>query len=247
MKKGIISVLSIAAVIIIAVSCSSENSPLSETLFESDFLCGDSVTFTYSGAQVTYGTVESGNGRCWLDRNLGASLVATSSTDQQAYGDLFQWGRGDDGHQSRNSRLTRNSSGTDQPGHGDFYVTFRSPFDWREPQNDNLWQGVNGINNPCPDGFRLPTGLEWDDERLSWNSLNANNAFDSPLKLPLPGWREYEDDFEAGDIFEIGLRGDYWSSTVGDTGAITFSIGNDFASFHRLNRAFGHSVRCIKD
>ena len=27
-------------------------------------------------------------------------------------------------------------------------------------QNDNLWQGVNGVNNLCPSGFRLPTSTE---------------------------------------------------------------------------------------
>ncbi len=42
-------------------------------------VCGDtySVTFTYNGTEVTYGTVWRG-GLCWLDRNLGASRVATS-------------------------------------------------------------------------------------------------------------------------------------------------------------------------
>ena len=60
--------------------------------------CGE-VTFTYNGSPVTYGTVlrdYSSNDephnigtRCWLDRNLGATKVATSSTDAQAYGDYF--------------------------------------------------------------------------------------------------------------------------------------------------------------
>ena len=31
-------------------------------------------------------------GRTWIDRNLGASQVATSPTDTAAYGDLYQWG-----------------------------------------------------------------------------------------------------------------------------------------------------------
>ncbi|MEY4885721.1 MAG: hypothetical protein RL151_1030, partial [Bacteroidota bacterium] len=68
------------------------------------FQCGAStVTFTYRGATVTYGTVVGANGKCWLDRNLGASRVATTVTDATAYGDLFQWGRLDDGGQDRNS------------------------------------------------------------------------------------------------------------------------------------------------
>ncbi|MFZ1451482.1 MAG: hypothetical protein WAT20_02205, partial [Ferruginibacter sp.] len=45
-------------------------------------------------------------GKIWMDRNLGASRVATSSTDDLAYGDLYQWGRLTDGHQNRTSGTT---------------------------------------------------------------------------------------------------------------------------------------------
>jgi hypothetical protein len=38
-------------------------------------------------------------GQIWMDRNLDATQVATSSTDFRAYGSLFQWGRAADGHQ----------------------------------------------------------------------------------------------------------------------------------------------------
>jgi hypothetical protein len=38
-------------------------------------------------------------GKTWMDRNLGASQVANSSTDAASYGDLYQWGRRADGHQ----------------------------------------------------------------------------------------------------------------------------------------------------
>jgi hypothetical protein len=118
-------------------------------------------------------------GKTWMDRNLGASQVATSSTDANAYGDLYQWGRGSDGHQCRNSPNTSTLSSTDQPGHGSFIF---SPSDWRSPQNGNLWQGLSGINNPCPSGYRLPTEAELNSERLSWISNNAAGAFASPLK-----------------------------------------------------------------
>ena len=93
----------------------------------------------------------------WMDRNLGASRVATAIDDQSSYGYLYQWGRGNDGHQDRGSGITSTLSDSDNPGHGQFILTSSSPNDWRSPQNDNLWQGVNGINNPCPAGFRVPT------------------------------------------------------------------------------------------
>ncbi|MCX8486231.1 MAG: hypothetical protein ORN53_03470, partial [Crocinitomicaceae bacterium] len=45
-----------------------------------------------------YGTVISPyTAKVWMDRNLGASQVATSSNDAASYGDLYQWGRATDG------------------------------------------------------------------------------------------------------------------------------------------------------
>lgn len=99
-------------------------------------------TFTYNGASWTYQEVES-NGRIWMDRNLGASQVASALDDSAAYGDLFQWGRNDDGHQVRTSDLSATLSNSDTPGHGDFIVSFGGDNDdWRDPQNDNLWQPI---------------------------------------------------------------------------------------------------------
>ena len=61
-------------------------------------------------------------GRTWMDRNLGAERAATSSTDALAFGDLYQWGRGADGHQCRNSGTISTISVLDQPGHDDFIL-----------------------------------------------------------------------------------------------------------------------------
>jgi len=55
-----------------------------------------------------YGTIVV-NHRTWLDRNLGASKVADSMDDNASYGDLYQWGRGADGHEERNSTITTTS------------------------------------------------------------------------------------------------------------------------------------------
>jgi len=56
-------------------------------------VCGISkVSFQYNGTPVKYVTVFSAGGRCWLDRNLGASRVATDIGHIQGFGDLFQWG-----------------------------------------------------------------------------------------------------------------------------------------------------------
>jgi uncharacterized protein (TIGR02145 family) len=184
-------------------------------------------------------------GKVWMDRNLGATQVATSSTDAASYGDLYQWGRGADGHQIRTSATTATLSSTDQPGNGNFITINSGNFDWRSPQNANLWQGVAGVNNPCPTGYRIPTEAEWDAERASWTNSGQNSAgaFASPLKLPMAGSRAYV----LGGFGEVGSSGSYWSSTVSGTrSSYLYFISSD-ASLYNANRANGFTVRCIKD
>jgi uncharacterized protein (TIGR02145 family) len=185
-------------------------------------------------------------GRIWMDRNLGASQAATSSTDANAYGDLYQWGRRSDGHQCRNSATTTTLSSIDQPAHGSFILAPNSPYDWRSPQNNNLWQGVNGVNNPCPSGYRLPTNAELDAERASWSQNNSAGAFASPLKLTLAGRRSLSD----GSLISVGIVTYYWCSTVtavNGTLADCLHFGSSFANMYFNNRAYGLSVRCLKE
>ncbi|MDO5976708.1 FISUMP domain-containing protein [Flavivirga jejuensis] len=186
--------------------------------------------------------ITSATGKIWMDRNLGASQVATSSNDADAYGDLYQWGRAADGHESRTSSTTATLATSDTPGHGDF-ITNSSPADWRSSQNDNLWQGVSGTNNPCPSGYRLPTEAEWGNERTSWDSNNSAGAFASPLKLPVAGYRRSS----SGSLYNVGSYGLYWSSTVSGTNASTLYFLSSDAYMNSYGRAYGFSVRCLKD
>jgi len=214
--------------------------------------CGDNVAFTYRGSQVTYGTVES-LGECWLDRDLGSSQVATTYNDSSAYGDLFQWGRLDDNHQDRSSATTTELSGADAPGHGNFIVA-GSWVDWRNPSNDNLRQGVSGINNPCPDGWRVPTSSEWETEMDSWSPQTAVGAFASPLKLTIAGERS---DSTGNISFGSGttLFGQYWSSSALAGAPVVYSLGTAIDTstmdgsvyINMISRSAGDPVRCIKD
>ena len=199
-------------------------------------------------------TVIGANGVVWMDRNLGASQVATSSTDTAAYGDLYQWGRAADGHEKRDSDtysavLTTdgvanfNASGNDWDG--EFILRNSGANNWVDPtitDVDDLWQGVNGTNNPCPTGYRVPTEAEWIAERQNWSNINAAGAFASSLKLPIVGNRLHE----SGSILS-GDFGDYWTSTVSGTKAQKFIINSSVASTDTNNRAFGFAVRCLKD
>jgi uncharacterized protein (TIGR02145 family) len=173
--------------------------------------------------------------------------VATSLTDAESYGDLYQWGRGADGHQLRNSGTTNNLSNIDQPDHSLFIVTSGRTYDWAFFLQNHLWQGVDGVNNPCPKGFRLPTESEWQDEVKSWSSGNASGAFSSPLKLPAAGIRR-----RTGEVYISNTGyGYYWSSSrrIDYPTASGLVFTNEKVTFlaYGYERTFGFSCRCIKD
>ncbi len=208
------------------------------------FGCGENITFTYKGSPVTYGTVQNSvTGECWLDRNLGATQVAISSADADAYGDLFQWGRAADGHQVRTSATTATLATSNTPGHSNFIVSAVSPFDWRNPQNTNLWQGVSGVNNPCPSGWRIPTAVEWDSEKLSWATDNAAGAFASVLKLTASGSRNNQ----FASIGGVSTHGVYWTSSSSGPASSCLVFYSSGSMFNNYYRASGLTVRCIRD
>jgi len=208
------------------------------------FICGDdAIVFNYFGNNVTYGTVVGQNGTCWMDRNLGASAVATSYNHSAAYGDLFQWGRLADGHQLRTSLTTTALSSSDIPNHSDLITSSSSPNDWRSPQNDTLWLGATGTNNPCPANWRLPSFTELDDERNQWSAQNYNGAFTSPLKLTAGGYRASG----SGTFGGVNTMGRYWSYTIGTTGSFGLAFDASSTSMSNVGRGNARSVRCIKD
>jgi hypothetical protein len=242
---------------------------------KSDYIevAAETVTFTYNGQSVTYGTITSTTTqKKWLDRNLGAGKAADSIADYAAYGDLFQWGRLADGHQlimrtgatdadavgvsgTTSSVAPYETSSSDVPANNKFIIVKGSatPRDWRDPQNNSLWQGVNGINNPCPAGWRVPTADEFKAEAFT----SGSDAF-AKLKLTLTGQRNGAD----GSI-AISTFGDYWSSTIIEFTpgqfASLFGVGFDATTpgvaygdldpnngFYDVRRT-GKAVRCIKD
>ena len=212
--------------------------------------CGTVVVGTFpvgtvncAGATAVINVTNPTTGKTWMDRNLGASQVATSSTDVASYGDLYQWGRRADGHQCRTSAPTGTLSSSDQPAHSNFIIAPSTPYDWRSPQNINLWQGVNGVNNPCPSGYRIPTEPELEAELLSWTANTSVGAFASPLKLPMAGYRSYS----SGSLFNVGTFGFYWSSAVSGTSSRSLYFFSSNAGMSTDSRAYGFSVRCLKD
>lgn len=225
-----------------ALSIGGRACTLTRTVIASTSSTYPSGTVFCGGVQAAIVPVTSAaTGKTWMDRNLGASRVATSATDSQSYGELYQWGRRADGHQCRNSATSTVLSSSDTPNNSAFILGSSVTGDWRNPQNTNLWQGNNGVNNPCPSGYRLPTRSEFEAEIQSWTNKNYLGAFSSPLKLPVAGFREYEDGFIKSNV------GSYWTSQTTATGSVSVDFDGFSAEFFNSSRGYGSSVRCIRN
>ncbi len=193
-----------------------------------------------------YGTVVNPiTGKVWLDRNLGASRVATSPTDVASYGDLYQWGRAAEGHQLRTSAVSTQQATTFIAESGSWTGMYILVFQWLSTAETHMWSGTEAENNPCPSGFRIPTNAEWAQERATWSSNDAAGAFASPLKLSKGGFRGGE----FASFLGVGTSGYYWSSTA-NTDLFTsrhLFFSDSTAEMDNEIRGFGLCVRCIKD
>ena len=230
---------------------------------------GDVTTHQFLYLPVTNTTT----GKTWLNNNLGANYAnvnspvfditqqAISSTDHNAYGSLFQWGRKADGHELINwisgsegigANGTTNTRSND-PTHALFITSGAN--DWRVTQDDTLWDGEAAVNAVCPAGYRVPTAEELEEERVSWTTDGRTNdgggALGGDLRLPMPGYRN--ESYNA--ILREGTGGSLWGSTFSGTNVwrIDF-VGDEYQSEYGhyayillWPRAYGFEVRCIKD
>jgi len=218
-----------------------------------DAIVGDPYSLPWIPATITdqgytYIEVMGEDGNIWLDRNLGATQVATSSTDALAYGDLYQWGRNNDGHQLRNSLTTTSlitdpfDSGTDL-----FVVNNTEPYNWTSTPSNSLWRwdGTEGVNENtvCPQGYHVPTANELNYYFNAAGITNAATAYSSSLKLTMGGMR-------FGDFYYVGNTGYYWSSDCNQSFLgmhYNFTVNSYSGITHAYASATGMSVRCIKD
>lgn len=215
------------------------------------------VTFNYKGQSVTYTTVRGQDGKIWLQQNLGSAQVATSQNDADSYGDLFQWGRWDDGHQVRNSSTASVPSVNNPSGLSGFnsFITGSLPGGWWNTNaTSDRWNVANASAitsesgaDPCQaigQGWKMPSQAEWTTAINAEIISNPASAYSSKLKLPAGGNRS----FTNGSLSMVGQRGYYWSSDVSDSGGKYLYIGTVLANpASGAPRGQGSSVRCIKD
>ncbi len=206
-------------------------------------------------------TVVSSTGRIWMDRDLGASRVAQSADDFQAYGSLFQWGRKADAHELINytdaitgtayNPTTTTQATTAEATNASFVIGFD---DWTTFDNDGsvLWpKDSKGVNDPCPTGFKVPSLADWEAEIALFSSSDMTGAFSSPLKLTQGGfrWGDQSSGGSGGNVVQP-TSGFYWTANGGVGSASRVRIeapgGNAIDTFGSP-RANGMSVRCIKE
>ena len=223
--------------------------------------CNPRQTFTLTVNEFTSGSTFKGKiyqtvtspdtGRVWLDRNLGASRVCTSSSDSSCYGHLYQWGRNDDGHELRTSHTTTTQATNISPNSTRFIIGTGSLSDWMTVGDDSdgalrIAASDNaGVNDICPAGFRVPTIAELvadTVEAIATDVTNAATAYSSFLRLPVAGYRETNG--SLSDVNSAGMN-DAMSNTGGLTRRITWNSAS--ASWYNGIRSYGSSIRCIKD
>jgi len=215
------------------------------------------VNFNYRGQQVSYTTVRAGDGKIWLQQNLGSPQVAMAVWDEASFGDYFQWGRWDDGHQVRTSSTIPGGPSLLNPSN----ISSGNPNWIGGATTGTWWWGTGGLStdtwsgssatstngkDPCVAlgaGWRSPTAADWQNLKNYDDLDGALAAYMSNLKLPAGGFRD------AGGWVYGGGESYYWSATASGSNAIGVFISDNtyLASLEPSYRAAGFNCRCLKD
>jgi hypothetical protein len=209
---------------------------------------------------MLYTPVVTENCDIWLNLNLGADYAninkaafnpnqqATATTDFNAYGSFFQWGRKPDGHELMNWANSTTGApvygGTtttpsDVPTHTDF-IELQN---WRVNNDDAIWANESSTNNPCPIGFRVPTETEQRAIVTAAGITNASGFANFSLKIPTSGFRSYFSGPIPASTTEF-----YISASTIFTNGRPFCTGAFPSLFQGSQfRGEGMSIRCIKD
>jgi hypothetical protein len=209
------------------------------------------VNLNYRGQNVSYYTVRAKDGKIWLRQNFGSARLAINAHDESSFGDLFQWGRWDDGHQVKTSPVVSGTASLQNPSHissgnPNFILTNW----WSNGVNTDTWTGttVSSTNgkDPCTalgPGWRMPTLADWQGVSFAEDITSTLSAYMSNLKLPAAGLR-----YGDGGFYPSG-SGNYWSSTAagnGNAGSFAFD-DNYIPFFEAAGRGNGLLCQCVKD
>jgi hypothetical protein len=208
------------------------------------FECGSSFTISHLvkggvapvNKTVTYGTVTNIPGepsKCWITSNLGADHQATAVNDSTEASAGWYW------QFNRKQGYKLADDGKTRTPRGNWVNRIAEDFDWQ------------ASNDPCAlelgNGWRLPTYTEWSNVDSLGNWTDWNGPWNSGLKIHAAGDLYYVD----GSLFGRGVTGRYWSSStmpnhIYTQGGSLFFFNNRCLPAYQP-KAYGFSVRCIKD
>jgi len=216
------------------------------------------INFIYRGQSVAYTTVRAGDGKIWLQQNLGSPQVAMAVWDEASFGDYFQWGRWDDGHQVATSPTITGGPSLVNPSN----ISSGNPNMIVGQIAGTMWWGTGGLStdtwsgssatstngkDPCfalGAGWRSPTAGDWQNLKNYDDLDGALAAYMSNLKLPAGGFRSGN----GGFVYANG-ESYYWSATASGSNAIGLFISDNtyLATLQASYRGEGFNCRCVKD
>ena len=219
------------------------------------------------------------NAGVMMDRNLGATSATPGSVG--ALGLLYQWGRKDpflgssgiSSNSQAKSTLSWPSPVNSTSSNGTIAYAVAHPttfiggvsssnYDWVYSSRDNtLWKSAKTIYDPCPPGWKVPTGGSsgvW--SKAANNGIKFSYAYDSTNKginfsgkfggasaiwYPAAGYL----DLDGGSLYGVGGRGGWWSCTPDGSYAygLYLHYGGNVSSSGYGSRSGGRSVRCLQE
>jgi len=180
---------------------------------------------------VAYGTVTNIPGettKCWMTKNLGADIQATSVNDNTEAASGWYW--------QFNIKQGYKHDGSTRTPNTTWVNTYNENSDWLT------------VNDPCNleigNGWRMPTYTEWTNVDASGGWTNYNGPFASALKLHPAGYLRYI----TGVVDYRGSTGYYWSTGQYDNNwGTALLMSSSSSNMTNINKAYGFPLRCIRN